>query len=147
MWQFEPGVVCELLGLVGPLPGQVEVDPTEVTVGCCLSVDRPQQIQRGGDATGAQVEVLQHELLDLSVGDHAGTERLHGDRHRSGDPDAVGEFDLEAVGEACRDDVDKASKGNKAATSRVRKVMQEVKALAQEIRKEMLELRDAGGSS
>ncbi len=44
-----------------------------------------------------------------------------------------------------REDVDKAVKGNKAATSRVRKVMQEVKALAQDIRKEMLELRDASG--
>lgn len=49
---------------------------------------------------------------------------------------------LLAAVEACRDDVDKASKGNKAATSRVRKAMQEVKALAQELRKEMLELRD-----
>ena len=46
----------------------------------------------------------------------------------------------------CREDVEKAAAGNKAATSRVRKSMQEVKALAQEIRKEMLELRDAGQS-
>ncbi len=45
-----------------------------------------------------------------------------------------------------RADVEKAMKGNKAATSRVRKVMQEVKAIAQEIRKEMLELRDSGGA-
>lgn len=45
-----------------------------------------------------------------------------------------------------RDDVDKAVKGNKAATSRVRKTMQEVKSIAQDIRKEMLELRDAGGA-
>ena len=48
--------------------------------------------------------------------------------------------------EAIRGDVDKAEKGNKAATSRVRKSMQEVKAIAQEIRKEMLELRDAAGA-
>ncbi len=54
---------------------------------------------------------------------------------------------LVATVESIRDDVDKASKGNKAATSRVRKGMQEVKALAQDIRKEMLELRDAGGAS
>jgi len=51
---------------------------------------------------------------------------------------------VEAIN-ACREDVEKAKAGNKAATSRVRKSMQEVKALAQEIRKEMLELRDAGG--
>ena len=53
---------------------------------------------------------------------------------------------LVAAVEAVREDVDKAEKGNKAATSRVRKSMQEVKAIAQEIRKEMLELRDAGGA-
>ena len=49
--------------------------------------------------------------------------------------------------EAIRPDVEKAEKGNKAATSRVRKAMQDVKAIAQDIRKEMLELRDQGGAS
>ena len=51
---------------------------------------------------------------------------------------------LVAAVEAVREDVDKAEKGNKAATSRVRKSMQDIKAIAQEIRKEMLELRDSG---
>lgn len=54
---------------------------------------------------------------------------------------------LVSVIEATREDVVKAEGGNKAATSRVRKSMQEVKAIAQDIRKEMLELRDAGGAS
>ena len=44
--------------------------------------------------------------------------------------------------DSIKDDVEKAETGNKAATARVRKVMQEVKNVAQEIRKEMLELRD-----
>ena len=48
---------------------------------------------------------------------------------------------LEVV-EACRGDVEKAEAGNKAATGRVRKAMQDVKNVAQEIRKEMLALRD-----
>lgn len=52
---------------------------------------------------------------------------------------------VEAIS-ACREDVEKAEAGNKAATSRVRKSMQEVKALAQELRKEMLLARDAGGT-
>lgn len=52
---------------------------------------------------------------------------------------------LVAAIDAVRPDMEKAEKGNKAATSRVRKSMQEVKAIAQEIRKEMLELRDSGG--
>ena len=52
---------------------------------------------------------------------------------------------VEAIS-ACRDDVEKAEAGNKAATSRVRKSMQEIKALGQELRKEMLQLRDSGGA-
>ena len=48
---------------------------------------------------------------------------------------------------AIRDDVEKAATGNKAARARVREAMQDVKNHAQEIRKEMLELRDSGGSN
>lgn len=45
---------------------------------------------------------------------------------------------------AIRDDFEKAEAGNKAAQTRVRKAMQDVKNLAQDIRKEMLEVRDSG---
>jgi hypothetical protein len=45
-----------------------------------------------------------------------------------------------------RVDLEKAEAGNKAATSRVRKAMQDVKNIAQDIRKEMLEVRDSGGA-
>lgn len=48
--------------------------------------------------------------------------------------------------ESIRGDVEKAEAGNKAACARVRKSMQDIKAIAQDIRKEMLELRDSGGS-
>ena len=48
---------------------------------------------------------------------------------------------LVAMVSQVRADVEKAEEGNKAATSRVRKSMQEVKSLAQDIRKEMLGLR------
>ena len=51
---------------------------------------------------------------------------------------------LVSVVQAAREDVEKAEAGNKAATSRVRKAMQDIKNLAQDIRKEMLEVRDAG---
>jgi hypothetical protein len=51
---------------------------------------------------------------------------------------------LVSVVQAAREDIEKAEAGNKAATSRVRKAMQDVKNIAQEIRKEMLEVRDAG---
>lgn len=53
---------------------------------------------------------------------------------------------VKAVTDA-RADVEKAESGNKAATSRVRKAMMDIKNIAQEIRKEMLEVRDAGGTS
>ncbi|HWE03900.1 MAG TPA: hypothetical protein VG326_15955 [Tepidisphaeraceae bacterium] len=39
-------------------------------------------------------------------------------------------------------DVQKAAGGNKAAGTRVRKMMQEIKAAAQEVRKKVLEGRD-----
>jgi len=48
--------------------------------------------------------------------------------------------------EATKEDVAKAEAGNKAACARVRKAMQDIKNIAQDIRKEMLELRDAGGA-
>lgn len=49
---------------------------------------------------------------------------------------------LVEVIEAARGDVEKAEAGNKAATGRVRKSMQEIKNIAQEVRKEMLALRE-----
>lgn len=49
---------------------------------------------------------------------------------------------LQQLTESCREDYNKAKGGNKAAGTRVRKTMQEVKNLAQEIRKEMLGSRD-----
>ena len=51
---------------------------------------------------------------------------------------------LAALVDATRADIEKAEAGNKAACTRVRKSMQDLKNLAQEIRKEMLENRDAG---
>ncbi len=48
--------------------------------------------------------------------------------------------------ESVREDYGKAKGGNKAAGTRVRKTMQDVKKLAQEIRQEMLESRDSEGS-
>ncbi len=41
-----------------------------------------------------------------------------------------------------REDYQKAKGGNKAASTRVRKVMQDIKNLAQQIRQEMLENRE-----
>jgi hypothetical protein len=42
------------------------------------------------------------------------------------------------------DDISKAQGGNKAAGTRVRSAMQEIKNIAQEIRKQVLEMRSQG---
>ncbi|MEM0913399.1 MAG: histone H1 [Planctomycetota bacterium] len=43
-------------------------------------------------------------------------------------------------------DLQKAAGGNKAAGTRVRKSMQEIKNIAQELRKQVLEVRDDSGA-
>ena len=48
---------------------------------------------------------------------------------------------LRELVEAAADDVQKASGGNKAAGTRVRKAMQDVKEAAQTVRKKILEVR------
>ena len=50
---------------------------------------------------------------------------------------------LKALIAGIEDDVRKAAGGNKAAGTRVRKHMQEVKNAAQELRKKVLEARDS----
>lgn len=54
---------------------------------------------------------------------------------------------LQQVIEGIREDVVKADAGNKAAKTRVRKAMQEVKNYAQEVRKEMLGAGESGEAS
>ena len=59
---------------------------------------------------------------------------------------------LKRLVDEAADDVSKAAGGNKAAGTRVRKKMQEIKSAAQEVRKKILEGREAetgteGGSS
>ncbi len=45
------------------------------------------------------------------------------------------------------EDIKKAEGGNKAAGTRVRGLMQDIKAAAQEIREKILELRDVGDAN
>jgi hypothetical protein len=50
---------------------------------------------------------------------------------------------LKRLVEAAAEDVAKAEGGNKAAGTRVRKAMQEIKNAAQDVRKKILEVRSA----
>lgn len=49
---------------------------------------------------------------------------------------------LRQLVEEIAEDVYKAQGGNKAAGTRVRKAMQEIKNMAQEVRKQVLDMRD-----
>ena len=53
---------------------------------------------------------------------------------------------LKRLVDEAADDVAKATGGNKAAGTRVRKKMQEIKSAAQDVRKKILEGRDGDGS-
>ena len=55
------------------------------------------------------------------------------------------EYDrLKEMVAAAEEDLLKAEGGNKAAGTRVRKAMQDIKAAAQDVRKKILEVRSAG---
>jgi hypothetical protein len=57
---------------------------------------------------------------------------------------SVQEFEtLKRLVQEAEDDVNKAEGGNKAAGTRVRKKMQEIKSAAQDVRKKILEGREA----
>lgn len=49
---------------------------------------------------------------------------------------------LKQLVETAADDISKAEGGNKAATTRVRKQMQDIKKCCQDLREEMMTLRD-----
>lgn len=50
--------------------------------------------------------------------------------------------ELRRMVEEVADDVDKACGGNKAAGTRVRKIMQDIKNAAQDVRKRVLDMRE-----
>jgi hypothetical protein len=50
---------------------------------------------------------------------------------------------LKELVESAADDIAKAEGGNKAAGTRVRKIMQDIKSAAQEVRKKILEVRSS----
>ncbi len=54
---------------------------------------------------------------------------------------------LKQIVEAAQEDVAKAVGGNKAAGTRVRKAMQDVKTAAQDVRKKVLEVRSVPSES
>jgi hypothetical protein len=64
-------------------------------------------------------------------------------KHGLGDNQMQDYERLKQLVDAAADDVAKAEGGNKAAGTRVRKAMQDIKNTAQEVRKKILEVRSA----
>src|SRR3569832_1495120 len=93
------------LGLVGALPGHVDVRAAEVAVGGRLTIDGLQQIAHGDDDARTQVEDFANELDDPRLAEFAGADGIDRDRGRFGDADGVGHLDLAAGGDAGGDDV------------------------------------------
>jgi len=91
--------------LVRLFPGELGLLAAEVAVGGSLLVDRAQQVEHLDDALGPQVEVLQHQLRDLLVGEHARALGVDRDVHRPRHADGVGHLDLALARQACGHDV------------------------------------------
>src|SRR5579864_7927554 len=89
----------------GVLPGEVLLVAAEMAVGRGLAIDRPAQIEIADDAGRAHREVLADQGLDAPVRDGAGAEAVGADRDRLGDPDGIGQLDLDALGDAGGDQV------------------------------------------
>ena len=95
----------QYIGFVGLLPGEVQLLPTEVAIGCDLSVDWALEPHIFYDGPWPEVEMLVYEVLDQLIFDLACLEGLNTDRDRGRHADSVGHLDLCPVGQASGHDV------------------------------------------
>ena len=70
----QPRLAGQEVGLVGPLPGQVEIRPAEMAVRRGLAIDRPAQVEGRDDARRAEIEMPLDQGQDRVVRDPAGAE-------------------------------------------------------------------------
>src|SRR6266516_2355962 len=101
----EPGSCSQRIGAVGQLPGEVRLLPAEVTVCGRLRVDRAKQVQVPDDRRRAEIEDLEHGLLDLPGRHLLGAEALDEEADRLRLADRVGDLRLAPVRQPGRDDV------------------------------------------
>src|SRR5688500_7435382 len=104
----EAGGLGEVVGLVGPLPGECAVllrGPAEVAVAGGGLVDGPEQVQVLDDPAGGEREVLLDELGDVVLVHQGRALGADGDADRVGHADRVGELHLGTLGEPRGDDV------------------------------------------
>ena len=89
---------------LGGLPSEVGVSAAEVTVSGGLLEDGSAKVQVADDSSGAEVEVVLHDLSDLSIGllgaGHAGAVGVHEHGQRVGHTDGVGQLHQASVGKA-----------------------------------------------
>src|SRR5215208_4980925 len=92
--KLQPCRLPQRLGLIGPLPWELDIVTAEVPVGCRRAVDRSPQIQVSDDRAGPQIEVLVDQPQDILVGDLSGAESLDADRERPCYTNRVGNLHL-----------------------------------------------------
>src|SRR5215469_2349919 len=93
------------LSAVRALPREVGFFAAEMTISRRLLVDRPEQIQVANNGRRAQVEDLQHRILNPLNRRALGAEALNEQAHRLGLADCIGDLRLAAVGQPGGDDV------------------------------------------
>src|SRR6185312_6476457 len=96
-----PGKEINLLPIELPALGLA----AEMAIAGGRTVNRALQLQSFDDPFGREIEYVLHHLLQRSIRQRAGTERLHQDGHRLGDTDGVRDLHLAAAGQFGLDDV------------------------------------------
>ena len=78
------------IGAVGLFPGYTQFLPSEVTVGCQLTVDGPAQVQHVDNGLRTQVEDLFYGFCQNFVLHLAGAEGVYVDGYRMGHTNGIG---------------------------------------------------------
>ena len=74
-------------------------------VGSSLEINRALQVEHLDQAFRPKIEVLPHEIDDAFFGQAGRAEGIYGDRRGLCHADRIGDLDLTAIRQACRDDV------------------------------------------
>src|ERR1700730_4081986 len=56
------GLIGQLIRLVGAFPGELGLGASEVSIGGCLLIDRPYQVQHLAQSVGREIEMLADQL-------------------------------------------------------------------------------------
>ena len=83
------------------LPGQIQIIASEMSVSCCLFVDRSAQIEHADDPRRTEIEVLTDDLYQFRIGYFSCSECIDGNGGRMCHADSVGKLDLAFLCQTC----------------------------------------------